>query len=41
MGILGLYLIGKSNKVTDINLHDEMVYQDFVLAKLTELGSAK
>ena len=31
MGIQGLYLIGKGYQVADINLSDEMLYQDFIL----------
>ncbi len=37
----GLYLIGRGYNASDINLADELVYQDFILAKLNEFSRFK
>ena len=41
IGLQGLYLIGKGYNTTDINLADELTYQDFILTKLNEFGLFK
>ena len=41
IGLQGLYLIGRGYNASDINLADELVYQDFILAKLNEFSRFK
>lgn len=41
IGLQGLYLLGRGLNASDINLADELVYEDFILAKLNELSRFK